>query len=107
MPAALAPQPNEISMQINRVKRKLIDCAHFVPEDVASGDLSDSADFRIYKLRISNAGLGSTPPSRHHRIKQLEEARTTWAVAVMAKYAQSMPELKKFGFVRCGFLPQM
>jgi hypothetical protein len=49
-------------MQINRVKRKLIDCAHFVPEDVASGDLSDSADFRIYKLRISNAGLGSTPP---------------------------------------------
>jgi hypothetical protein len=46
-------------MQINRVKRKLIDCAHFVPEDVASGDLSDSADFRIYKLRISNTGLGS------------------------------------------------
>jgi hypothetical protein len=44
---------------INRVKRKLIDCAHFVPEDVASGDLSDSADFRIYKLRISNTGLGS------------------------------------------------
>ena len=50
---------------------------------------------------------GFDPPSRHHRIKQLEEARTTWAVAVMAKYAQSMPELKKFGFVRCGFLPQM
>jgi hypothetical protein len=40
-------------------------CAHFVPEDVAFGDLSDSADFRISKLRIPNTGLGS-PPSRHH-----------------------------------------
>jgi hypothetical protein len=49
-------------MQINRVKRKLIDCARFVPEDLASGDLSDSADFRISKLRIPNTGLGSTPP---------------------------------------------
>jgi hypothetical protein len=25
--------------------------------------------------------------------------RTTWAVAVMAKYAQSMPELQKFVFL--------
>ena len=48
-------------MQRNRIKRKLIDCAHFVPEDVASGDLSDSADFRISKLRIPNTRLGSPP----------------------------------------------
>jgi hypothetical protein len=60
---ALAPQPNEISMQINRVKRKLIDCARFVPEDLASGDLSDSADFRISKLRISNTGLDLPLPA--------------------------------------------
>jgi hypothetical protein len=48
-------------MQRNRIKRKLIDCAHFVPEDVASDGLSDSADFRISKLPIPNTGLGSTP----------------------------------------------
>ena len=50
-------------MQINRVKRKLIDCARFVPEDLASGDLSDSADFRISKLRISNTGLDLPLPA--------------------------------------------
>jgi hypothetical protein len=58
-------------MQRNRIKRKLIDCAHFVPEDVASGGLSDSADFRISKLPIPNTGLGSTP-SRHQQNKELK-----------------------------------
>jgi len=43
-------------------KENSLICAHFVPEDVASGDLRDSADFRISKLRIPNTGLGSTPP---------------------------------------------
>ena len=72
-------------MQINRVKRKLIDCARFVPEDLASGDLSDSADFRISKLRIPNTGLGS-PPSRHQQTKRFKlnwpleigEAKIVW-----------------------------
>ena len=73
MPAALAPQPNEISMQINRVKRKLIDCAHFVPEDVASGDLSDSADFRISKLRIEHRLRFA--PSQH---QQNKDFRLNW-----------------------------
>jgi hypothetical protein len=31
-------------------------CARFVPEDVASGDLSDSAYSGISNLRVSNTG---------------------------------------------------
>jgi hypothetical protein len=31
-------------------------CAWIVPRNVASGDLSDSVDFRISNLRISNTG---------------------------------------------------
>ena len=31
-------------------------CARIVPEDVGSGDLSDSVDCRICKLRVSNFG---------------------------------------------------
>ena len=68
-------------MQRNRIKRKLIDCAHFVPEDVASGDLSDSADFRISKLRIPNTGLGS-PPSRY---QQNKDFRLNWRKTGEAK----------------------
>jgi hypothetical protein len=42
-------------------------CAQFVPEDVASGDLSDFADFRISNLHVLNTWVRFDPPSRHHR----------------------------------------
>jgi hypothetical protein len=46
-----------------RVSARL--CAWIVPEDVASGDLSDSGDCRISKLRVFDMWVRFDPPSRH------------------------------------------
>jgi hypothetical protein len=53
---------------LNGAMRALAICAQFVPEDVASGDLSDSVDFGISNLRVINTRL-RFDPSRHHENK--------------------------------------
>ena len=50
-------------------------CVWIVPRNVASGDLSDSADSGITHLRVLNSGKGSPPPGTS--LKQTSNQRFT------------------------------
>ncbi len=48
-------------------------CAQFVPTNVASVDLSDSADLKIRKLSVSHMWVRFDPPSRHQSYNALSQ----------------------------------
>ena len=62
-----------VSIWIRVFRRRL--CVWIVPRNVASGDLSDSADSGITHLRVLNSGKGSPPPGTS--LKQTSNQRFT------------------------------